>query len=395
MLRNSGYSDRTRYRSAVRELLVTLEETLLSPWPGLELTQRSELVNAVRGLALRVNTGNSNDLSARVHALEVQCLEQEAARDAVFAAVKAAAAAAASEYAAAAGEVPWSRGLRDEVGEAKSSLMLKVRRSRRKLAQSAPPQPAAAAAAAAAGAARRRPPLEAVGATLAALGRLRIARDNAESVVAQYRKALIARANAGDHSGALRLFRDMSVRGLSPDLRVFLQLITACKNATPVASERAVEVLDQLTSQGLDLGVEVFNAVLDVCRLAGHWRRGLMVFNKMSRHEQAVPNTHTYSLLVASGARSNDDPTEVYSAMKFAGVPEYIAYSAAAGRASRFDDSVERVNKKKVVEEEGPAIGLLAMARLKKRAQAAQWSSASKAAIDEGAANGHLGAFMR
>ena len=45
------------------------------------------------------------------------------------------------------------------------------------------------------------------------------------------------------------------------------------------------------------LSVSVYNAVIDVCGAAGHWRRALMVLNRMT-HRGIPPNTITFELLV-------------------------------------------------------------------------------------------------
>ena len=81
------------------------------------------------------------------------------------------------------------------------------------------------------------------------------------------------------------------------------------------------------------MDVAVYNAVVDVCRAAGHWRRALMVLNRMS-HRGVAPNTHTYALLVraGAGARGGAEPAEVYSAMALVGVPEFLAYTAGTAK---------------------------------------------------------------
>jgi len=47
-----------------------------------------------------------------------------------------------------------------------------------------------------------------------------------------------------------------------------------------------------------------------------------------------TPNTETYALIERMGYDvQNDDPGVIYETLKFAGVPEYIAYTSAARNA--------------------------------------------------------------
>ncbi len=80
------------------------------------------------------------------------------------------------------------------------------------------------------------------------------------------------------------------------------------------------------------LSVSVYNAVIDVCGAAGHWRRALMVLNRMT-HRGIPPNTITFELLVRAGAQARgSEPSEVYSAMAMVGVPEFLAYTAGTAK---------------------------------------------------------------
>ena len=91
----------------------------------------------------------------------------------------------------------------------------------------------------------------------------------------------------------------------------------------------AVEVFWEMQRQGFDIDVKMFNTVMDTCRRAGHWRRALTVFQSMKEFGVS-PNTATYSVIsdACAAAKLEDAPT-VYEAMKYAGVPEYLAYTAA------------------------------------------------------------------
>ena len=76
---------------------------------------------------------------------------------------------------------------------------------------------------------------------------------------------------------------------------------------------------------------------MDVCRAGGHWRRALQLFNRMS-HQGIPPTTHTYALLQQAGAAArNSEAHEVYEAMKYAGIPAYLSYTAAAAKAFAYN----------------------------------------------------------
>ena len=78
--------------------------------------------------------------------------------------------------------------------------------------------------------------------------------------------------------------------------------------------------------------VELYNCALEAAAAGGGWRRAVQVFNRM-RHMRVRPNTSTYQALMAAVAPARCASTEVYDASKYAGVPSYLAYTAAAARA--------------------------------------------------------------
>ena len=98
-------------------------------------------------------------------------------------------------------------------------------------------------------------------------------------------------------------------------------------------------LLEEVESQaaqraGRDGLVDVgfYNQVIETCGAGGGWRRAVQAFNRL-RHHGVAPNTATYSCLMAAVARAKCDSGEVYEGLKFAGVPEYLAYTAAAAHA--------------------------------------------------------------
>lgn len=57
----------------------------------------------------------------------------------------------------------------------------------------------------------------------------------------------------------------------------------------------------------------------------------------MTARQAVVPNTLTYSLLHDLGrGAEREDPCLVYEAFRHAGVPAYLAYSAAAANAHHY-----------------------------------------------------------
>ena len=104
-------------------------------------------------------------------------------------------------------------------------------------------------------------------------------------------------------------------------------------------SAHAFAILEEVEAQtcarsGRDglVDVSVYNACIDICGATGAWRRALAVFNRL-RHHGIHPNTHTYSCIMAAAVGVPADSTEVYEGLKYAGVPEYIAYTAATAHA--------------------------------------------------------------
>lgn len=100
-----------------------------------------------------------------------------------------------------------------------------------------------------------------------------------------------------------------------------------------------LEAVEAQTAQraGKDGLVDVafYNAAIETCAAGGGWRRAVQVFHRL-RHHGVSPNTQTYSCLMAAVARARCDSAEVYEGLKFAGVPEYLAYTAAAAHALRW-----------------------------------------------------------
>ena len=127
-----------------------------------------------------------------------------------------------------------------------------------------------------------------------------------------------------------------------PFPQAFIAMLRAAKNATPQpASGVCLPLLEEVEACGHTVTRELYHLAMDVCRAAGHWRRALQIFNRMS-HQGIPPTTHTYALLEQAGAAArNSEPHEVYEAMKYAGVPAYLSYTAATAKAMAFHKADE------------------------------------------------------
>ncbi|GMI39526.1 hypothetical protein TeGR_g11284 [Tetraparma gracilis] len=172
--------------------------------------------------------------------------------------------------------------------------------------------------------------------------RLPVTRDNENEMEGLYNTLLAHCATSGDWFGAVQAYEDYCKRGFVPNKFVYGCVISACKRADPPQVDRAVLVLDEMIASDVPVTVATYNAVLDCCRVGGSWRRGVQIFESMTTggptQAGVKPNTNTYSIMAKLGYEAkNDDPGEIYTALKYAGVPEYIAYSSAASNALKVD----------------------------------------------------------
>mmetsp|Transcript_49105 Transcript_49105/g.139064 ORF Transcript_49105/g.139064 Transcript_49105/m.139064 type:complete len:382 (+) Transcript_49105:1356-2501(+) len=173
--------------------------------------------------------------------------------------------------------------------------------------------------------------------TAAMVERLRkthVSRCNHRLVSAEHHIVLARCATQGDWRTALWVYELGASKHIRPSMpATFSTLLLACKNADPPESAATLPLLEEVEAQGHAVTRELYHSAIDVCRAAGHWRRALQIFNRMS-HQGLEPTTHTYTLLEQAGAAAKvESAAEVYDAMKFAGVPAYLSYTAAAANA--------------------------------------------------------------
>ncbi|KAJ1456013.1 hypothetical protein M885DRAFT_616542 [Pelagophyceae sp. CCMP2097] len=137
-------------------------------------------------------------------------------------------------------------------------------------------------------------------------------------------------AASPDVSTALKGLCKLRQRGDAPSDRTWRLLLRACRKSRDATG--ALCILDDIARSDAK-HVSYYNTAIDVCASSDAWRRALSLFQRMQK-DGVHPNTHTYSLLLSVAANSpTADTVEVYEGLKFAGVPEYLAYTAAAAHA--------------------------------------------------------------
>ena len=173
--------------------------------------------------------------------------------------------------------------------------------------------------------------LESTLSSLSICARTPVTKETSSNLSKQYYQIFASCSLQGDWVGSLRTYSSYVSRGFVPTAFVFQNIISACKNAVPTEIDRAILVLGEMRKQGVRPDVRHYNAVIDCCKMGGAWRRAADLFSKMGREEGIEPNTNTYDLMssLGLGATVKDSPEEIYSTLKFAGVPEYIAYTSA------------------------------------------------------------------
>ena len=187
-------------------------------------------------------------------------------------------------------------------------------------------------------------------ADLADLQRETLTRDTRARLQGRYNRLLGRCSQYGAWQEAFDTFSALVEMGLEADTHTYCTLISACKNAKPCQAAKAVEIFEMMVAQGVPPSTQVYNVVIGACSVGGRWREALALFKRMQQpspppqqqqqqqqqQQPCVPNTATYAGLVDVCRRcSLDEVPQLYDAMKFAGVPEYIAYSAGRERMSR------------------------------------------------------------
>ena len=201
----------------------------------------------------------------------------------------------------------------------------------------AKPKRKARKAPAAAQARPRGPPPE-----LSELKGIVVTRASESQYADRFYRFLVDCSTRGDWRKAVQAYRLMVAKGLAPDTRTWRVLLRAVKIgeegrvALVLLEEIEAQAAQRAGTDGL-VPVELYNCALEAAAAGGGWRRAVQVFNRM-RHMRVRPNTSTYQALMAAVARARCASTEVYDGLKYAGVPEYLAYTAAAAHALRWSN---------------------------------------------------------
>ena len=201
----------------------------------------------------------------------------------------------------------------------------------------AKPKRKARKAPAAAQARPRGPPPE-----LSELKGIVVTRASESQYADRFYRFLVDCSTRGDWRKAVQAYRLMVAKGIVPDARTWRVLLRAVKIgeegrvALVLLEEIEAQAAQRAGTDGL-VPVELYNCALEAAAAGGGWRRAVQVFNRM-RHMRVRPNTSTYQALMAAVARARCASTEVYDGLKYAGVPEYLAYTAAAAHALRWSN---------------------------------------------------------
>ncbi|KAH8049151.1 endonuclease [Aureococcus anophagefferens] len=141
------------------------------------------------------------------------------------------------------------------------------------------------------------------------LEKLTVTKASEAAVAEACHRALVECGIAGDWRAALAAYRAMVAKGLAPTLRTWRALLRACKvGDAPAGHAFAIlEEIEAQTASGRDGLVDV------------------SIYNARRRRTRTV--RHGAAVGVPA------DSTEVYEGLKFAGIPEYIAYTAATAHA--------------------------------------------------------------
>jgi pentatricopeptide repeat protein len=128
----------------------------------------------------------------------------------------------------------------------------------------------------------------------------------------------------------MAVFDKLLAVNVDVDIQVYRLIIGTCKNAEPVQWRQANAVFQYMQKNAhFQPSVNDYNLLISVSGKAGMWRQSLQTFNLMAK-QGIAPNTSTFDALAqACKSVSIEDAPAIYETMKFAGVPEFLCYSAA------------------------------------------------------------------
>ena len=157
-------------------------------------------------------------------------------------------------------------------------------------------------------------------------------RDSEEALRAKFHRLLVDCSTLGALREAYAVVKGMKSTGLQPTRFVYQTLICTCKHRKPeAASADAVKIFQLMKRKAMQPNRSILHLLLSTCGQSGHWRRAVQVFRECtSAPISIVPNTSLFEALAQACSRSSrDEAPQVYDALKFAGVPEVLAYATA------------------------------------------------------------------
>ena len=156
-------------------------------------------------------------------------------------------------------------------------------------------------------------------------------RTNTDHLSAEWKRLLGQCAYVGAWKIALECHVCMSENQLPRNEATYRNVVTALKNAPkPVPTSVVVAVLDEMIDEGMTSQRTFHVCMGAIAKDLKGWRHAVRTFQKMKQQGHKATSA-TYEILTHCCA--NADPSDCYETLKYAGVPEFFAYSI--GRRSQ------------------------------------------------------------
>jgi hypothetical protein len=156
-------------------------------------------------------------------------------------------------------------------------------------------------------------------------------RTNTDHLSAEWKRLLGQCAYVGAWKIALECHVCMSENFLPRNEATYRNVVTALKNAPkPVPTSVVVAVLDEMIDEGMTSQRTFHVCMGAIAKDLKGWRHAVRTFQKMKQQGHKATSA-TYEILTHCCA--NADPSDCYETLKYAGVPEFFAYSI--GRRSQ------------------------------------------------------------
>ena len=112
-------------------------------------------------------------------------------------------------------------------------------------------------------------------------------------------------AKGGQVDRAFEVLQQMSGEGIQPNTTTYTALIDACGKAQQL--ERAFLVLSLMQQEGVKPNTATYTCLVDACGKAQQLQRAFEVL-RMMQEARVQANTHTYNALVCSPRQRTRDP---------------------------------------------------------------------------------------